>query len=291
MRVFIQRAALIASMLIVASQAWGSTLQEVLTRGELRHLGVPYAKFVTGAGDGLDVELIERFAKYLGVAYTYVQSDWENVIPDLIGAEISLVQEKASLGDKRPVKGDLIASGLTVLEWRRNLLLLSSPVFPTQIWLLAPSDHRLRPIDPSGSISKDIEITKAMVKGLTVMGLRNTCLDPLLYGLDREGATVIHFDGENNDLVPAMIKGLSNLVLLDLPDFLTSLPSWQGRIKVLGPITDVQEMVVAFAPDGHSLREEFESFFRKLIDVGEYRSMVDRYYPTLFNHLPNFLTK
>ena len=37
-------------------------LQEVKQRGVLRHLGIPYANFVTGSGDGLDVELVKLFA-------------------------------------------------------------------------------------------------------------------------------------------------------------------------------------------------------------------------------------
>lgn len=280
----------IASIAILTCQTWGSTLQDVLDRGELRHLGVPYAKFVTGAGDGLDVELMKRFADHLGVTYSYVQSDWDNVIPDLIGKELSVVQGKALLGEKRPIRGDIIASGLTVLDWREELLLLSSPTFPTQVWLLAASRHPYRPVEPSGSISTDIERTRDMVKNSTVMGLKDTCLDPFLYDLDKKGGKIVYFDGETNDLVPAMIKGVSDLLLLDVPDFLASLSSWQGRIKVLGPITETQTMAVAFSPEGEKLKDSFELFFAELIEKGEYREMVTKYYPGLFNHFPLFLS-
>jgi membrane-bound lytic murein transglycosylase MltF len=44
-------------------------LADVKARGVLRHLGIPYANFVTGSGDGLDVEVMRRFAAYLGVKY------------------------------------------------------------------------------------------------------------------------------------------------------------------------------------------------------------------------------
>ncbi len=33
-------------------------LDEIKKSGVLRHLGVPYANFVTGSGDGMDVELV-----------------------------------------------------------------------------------------------------------------------------------------------------------------------------------------------------------------------------------------
>jgi hypothetical protein len=42
-------------------------LPEIKARGVLRHVGVPYANFVTGTGDGLDVELVTLFAQDLGV--------------------------------------------------------------------------------------------------------------------------------------------------------------------------------------------------------------------------------
>ena len=41
-------------------------LKEIKQDGVLRHLGVPYANFVDGADNGLDVELMRLFAKELG---------------------------------------------------------------------------------------------------------------------------------------------------------------------------------------------------------------------------------
>ena len=43
----------------------GQDLDEIRSAGVLRHLGIPYANFVTGSGDGLDVELIQGFAQHL----------------------------------------------------------------------------------------------------------------------------------------------------------------------------------------------------------------------------------
>ncbi|MBW1993760.1 MAG: ABC transporter substrate-binding protein, partial [Deltaproteobacteria bacterium] len=49
---------LTALLIIALESASGADLQEVRKTGVLRHLGVPYANFVTGSGDGLDVELV-----------------------------------------------------------------------------------------------------------------------------------------------------------------------------------------------------------------------------------------
>ena len=42
-------------------------LAEIKARGEIRHLGISYANFVTGAGDGFEVELVQGYARHIGV--------------------------------------------------------------------------------------------------------------------------------------------------------------------------------------------------------------------------------
>jgi hypothetical protein len=59
--------ALIFAFSMSAVPASGGDLKEVLTVGKLRHLGIPYANFVSDQGCGLDVDLMKRFAVYLGV--------------------------------------------------------------------------------------------------------------------------------------------------------------------------------------------------------------------------------
>ena len=51
------------------ASALAADLAEIRQRGVLRHLGVPYANFVSGFGDGLDVELLKGFAANIGVRY------------------------------------------------------------------------------------------------------------------------------------------------------------------------------------------------------------------------------
>ena len=78
-----------ALLLAIPALSHGTDLEDIQKRGTLIHIGVPYANFVTGSGDGLDVELMERFARYLGVKYQYVPSTWSDVICDLTGERSS----------------------------------------------------------------------------------------------------------------------------------------------------------------------------------------------------------
>ena len=73
------------ALALLAHCAFADDLQDIRTRGVLRHLGVPYANFVTGSGDGMDVEIVQLFARHLGVRYEFVPSTWGDVIGDLTG--------------------------------------------------------------------------------------------------------------------------------------------------------------------------------------------------------------
>ena len=59
---------------VMSSSAWSDDLQQIRDRGVLRHIGVPYANFVSYIEQGevetltgLDVEIVKGFAKSLGV--------------------------------------------------------------------------------------------------------------------------------------------------------------------------------------------------------------------------------
>ena len=263
-------------------------LDEILARGELRHIGVPYANFVTGDGAGLSVELIKMFAQYLGVRYVFVPSTWSNVLGDLSGRQVQADGEHAKISGKIPVRGDLVANGLTVLPWRREVVAFSLPIFPTQVWLIASAQSGLMPITPSGSVKADIDQVKRLLIGRTLLGVYNTCLDPRLYFGEGTAIMVRNFGGNPDELTPAIIRGEAETALLDVPDALVALSRWPGQFKVIGPISDQQWMAVAFAKDAPILREAFNSFFRKLWEDGTYYHLVAKYYPDVFDYYPEF---
>ena len=72
--VFVWACTIAMFAIISGGSSSGADLPEINKRGVLRHLGVPYANFVTGSGDGLDVELVTLFAQHLGVKYEYVKA-------------------------------------------------------------------------------------------------------------------------------------------------------------------------------------------------------------------------
>jgi ABC-type amino acid transport substrate-binding protein len=263
-------------------------LDAIRQDGVLRHIGIPYANFVTGGGDGMDVDLVRRFAEKLGVRYEFVPSDWSSVIGDLTGRSVRVRGVDVDpLGDV-PVKGDLIANGMTILPWRRKVVDFSAPVFPTQVWVIARADSAIRPIRPTGDLQKDIELVKTLFRKRTLLTAENTCLDPALYDLDRTGADILKFPGQLDELAPALMRKKAELSLLDVPDALIALEKWPGRIKVIGPLSGKQEMAAAFRKDSPNLREAFNAFLAESRRDGSYDRLVQKYYPYVFNYYPEF---
>lgn len=270
------------------NSVWAADPKDIKERGVIRHLGVPYANFVTGSGDGLDVELVKLFAQYLGVKYQFVEASWDSVIGDLTGKRVKAKGDDIEVLGQVPIKGDIIANGFTILNWRKKIVDFSTPTFPNQIWLVAKADSPIKPIIPHEAAEKDIAVVRALLKGRSLLGKASTCLDPSLYNLKETGARIKLFPESLNDLAPAVIQGDSEMTLLDVPDALVALEKFPGKIKIIGPITDKQYMGCAFAKDAPELRDAFNRFLKQAKANGTYLALVKRYYPKVFNYYRDF---
>jgi ABC-type amino acid transport substrate-binding protein len=266
-------------------------LKEVKERGALRHLGVVYANFITGSGDGLDVEVMKRFADSLGVKYEFVETTWGGAIGDLTGRKAIPKGDEVELAEAVPVKGDVIATGFTILTWRKKVVDFSDPCFPTQIWLVTRSSSSLQPVAPGGNEEQDIAAVKRLLSGCSILGVPETCLDPNLYAVKEAGASAVAFTENLNALVPAIINGEAETTLLEVPDALTALQKWPGQVKVIGPISPMQHMACAFDKQSSELRNAFNRFFESIQRDGTYEALVRKYYPLVFDYYPEFFKK
>jgi len=284
--------AVFAVLMGFQSSAMARDLREIRESGVLRHLGIPYANFVTGSGDGLDVELIQKFAQYLGVRYDYVKTNWQDSFGDLIGRKVKPRGNKVEILQATPVRGDLLASGVTILPWRQSVAAFSTPTFPTGVWLIAHAECALQPIVPQGDIAKDIAAVRSLLAGHSILCLRHTCLDPDLYALEETGAKVKFLARIRNlnEMVPAVLNREAEATLLDVPDALIALEKWPGQIKVIGPLTPLQEMGVVFPKDAPKLRQAFNDFFRRITTDGIYLRLVKKYYPSVLRYYEDYFT-
>lgn len=276
---------ILAFFLCFSATAFASQdLQQIRQKGVLRHLGVPYANFVKLEGSelsGMSVEIIRLFAKYIGVEYQFVQSDWNDIIQALIGKDFLVLSDNKIQYRENPteIKGDLICTGFTVLPWRKKMLAYSEPTFPTQVWAIAKKGRFDK---VSADFASQAEF-KAWLSNFSILGKADTCLDPKLYGLD---SRVKYFSGSVNDIALAILEGKADYGILDCPDSLVALRKWPKEIKVIGAISEVQSMGVGFRQDAAALRAEFNRFFKKIKDNGTYYRIVKKYYPDIFFYFP-----
>ena len=280
-------------LVFAVNTAAARDLDEIRESGVLRHLGIPYANFVTGLGDGLDVELVKGFAEHLGLRYEFIPTTWTTAFGDLTGRHARLGQDgQTELLDEAPIKGDILANGLTVLPWREEIVDYSAPTFPSGVWLIARSDSTLLPISPTGTVDGDVSVVKRLIKGRDVLALENTCLDPRLYDLGATGANVILPQRELklNEMAPAILNNDAESTILDVPDALIALDKWPGQLKVIGPVSEEQQMGAGFRKDSPKLRAAFDAYLEQIRRDGTYNRMVQEYYPTVFTYFEDFFT-
>ena len=270
----------------------GGDLDEIRARGVLRHLGVPYARFVSGSEGGFDVDLMKAFAVHLGVRYEFVETEWTAALGDLTGRRVSGKVSDPARAAATPIRGDVLATGLTVLPWRKKSVDFSAPIFPTQVWIVALPASPVRPIVPQGGVEKDISEVRRRLAGRRVIGVPNTCLDPALYDLDRAGAVPVRLDTSRLDEVaPALLAGEGDLALLDVADAVLAFEKWPGRFKVIGPASPIQDMAAAFRKDSPQLRAAFDRFLVDGIRNGTYDRLVATYFPRAPALFPVFFAR
>jgi len=287
--------AAILSFIFCLFGAWPSVqaqdLDDVLRAGKLRHLGIVYANFITPDISGLDVELIRKFAEHLGVAYEFVETNWQDAIKDLTGKAVTPKGDNVEIESVGyTVKGDILASGFTILPWREKVVDFAETTFPTGIWLIAGAESPLTPVTPTGDMKQDIQIVKKSLNGYSVLGMKDSCLDPSLYGIMEYGAKIELFpkDRDLEEMIPAVMAKVSDTTLMDVPVALIAMENWPGKIKVVGPVSLEQSMAPAFAKESPGLRLEFMKFFHKLKESGEYKRLIEKYYPSLSVYYPEF---
>jgi ABC-type amino acid transport substrate-binding protein len=281
---------LVCSSIVFSQHSQAMDLEDIKTQGVLRHIGVPYANFVSyikkddfQSLSGLDVELVKGFAESLGVEYQFVPAKWSNAIGKLTGQHAQFKNNKIILGDEATIQGDIIANGVTILDWRTKLMDFSNDYFPSAVWLIARADSDLQPITPSSSINRDIAQVKQLIKGKNVLAMEHSCLDPNLYDLYNTDANIILPNRELklSEMVPAILNKYAETTLLDVADSLIALEKWPGEIKVIGPISQHQRMGAVFRKQSPELRKAFNQYLDDIKNDGSYLKLVEKHYPSV----------
>lgn len=276
-----------------AVMASAADLDDIRERGVLRHLGIQYANFIKTDGRGFDVELVQGFAGELGVRYELVNSDFVSIVRDLLGKDVVRQGAEVSLAGDFPVRGDLIATGFTILPWRQQVLLFSAPTFPSQVLAVARTESTYQPVPSRRDLAAEIAETKQLLGDKSLLVMERTCLDPANYGLKGTNIELRPYTASTHlsEMVPALLRGEADFTLLDVPDALLDLQRWAGRIKIIGPVSEPQELAAAFPRSAPDLRAAFDAYLTRIKADGTYDKLVDRYYPGVRHYFPDFFRR
>ncbi|NCA70806.1 MAG: transporter substrate-binding domain-containing protein [Sphingobacteriia bacterium] len=279
--------------LCAAATVGAADLKEIQERGVLRHLGIPYANFITADGQGFDVEMVQGFAREIGVRYELVYSDFINIIRDLLGQEVVRKDGEVSLSGDFPVRGDIIATGFTILPWREKVLLYSAPTFPSQVLAVTRTESAHDPVPAQSDLPAEIRETRKLLGGKSLLVMEKTCLDPANYDLKDAGIDLRPYTASTNlsEMVPALLADQADFTLLDVPDALIDLQRWEGRIKVIGPVSELQDLAVAFPRSSPQLRAAFDQYLTRIKGDGTYDKLVNKYYPGVRHYFPDFFAR
>ena len=276
-----------------AVMAEAADLKDIRAKGVLRHLGIQYANFVTADARGFDVELVQGFARELGVRYELVHSDFVGIVRDLLGKDVVRQGTEVSLTGDFPVRGDMIATGFTILPWREQVLLFSTPTFPSQVLAVARTESAYKPVPSRRDLAAEIAETKQLLEDKSLLVMERTCLDPANYGLKGTNIELRPYTASTNlsEMVPALLRGDADFTLLDVPDALLDLQRWAGRIKIIGPMSEPQELAAAFPKSAFELRAAFDAYLTRIKADGTYDKLVDKYYPGVRHYFPDFFSR
>lgn len=269
-------------------------LDDVIQRGVLQHIGIPHGNFVQKIEEnqkiiwsGLDIELIQGFADSLDVEYQFIEVPHNKLIAGLTGMSTEYIDGKIVYGQPSNIRGDIISNGVTILEWRKQFIDFSDPYFFSAVWLFARMDSKMLPITPSGSTKEDITNVKAQLVGHSVLTVAQTCLDADLYDLQATNAHIVASEKYHN-LIPSILDNNAESTLIDVADGLVILDKWAGEIKVIGPISEVQGMGVAFSKESPKLRLAFNKYLAQIRENGIYKQLVKKYHPNVFYFYPDY---
>lgn len=279
--------ALLVFLTLIPVLAKAQDLYEIQNSGVLRHIGAPYGNFIIAPDkkksieySGFSIDLVRLYAKSIGVNYEFVESaDVHTMLEDLIGTEFSFQQSEPfqiKFGKKFTPKGDVIETGLTILDWRKRIVNFSDSTFRSKIWLVGhKSMHKKLP--PNFNQFNRVQVLEFASK-FQVIGQANTSLDPSLYGIEK----FQEFDGSINDYINLVMNLKENkLAVLDFPDAIITLRKAPEKLIVIGELSGPQFMAAAFRKESPKLLESFNNFLKEIKKNGTYDRLVKRYYPEL----------
>lgn len=256
-----------ATLTLAAALAVGLTTSFVSTSATARdydeiRLGVdvPYEPFMYREADGtltgFEIELGNAVCDYLEVSCTWVEQDWDGIIPGLLARNY-----------------DAIMSSMAITEERAQRVLFSEAYYTTPSAWITTNEH-------------DINIEdRASLEGLTVGVQRATLQDSYVTELYGDVLEIRRYTGAD-DVVTDLLGGRLDLTFMDYPiaEATIDIDTPESEFQRISDFIKQPEHIfgqgvgVAFRPRDEALAERFNEALRAIKDDGTYDEIMNRYF-------------
>ncbi|MFQ3789103.1 transporter substrate-binding domain-containing protein [Halomonas sp. A29] len=251
------------NLFLAASLAAGLSIGIAHARdySEIR-LGVdiPYEPFMYRQPDGeltgFEIELGNAVCDYLEVSCTWVEQDWDGIIPGLLARNY-----------------DAIMSSMSITDERAERVLFSEPYYTTPSAWITPNDREI-----------DIE-DRDSLKGLAVGVQRATLQDNYVTELYGDIVEIRRYTSAD-DVVTDLRAGRLDLTFMDYPVAESTIAidtAGSDFKRISGFIKEPEHIFgkgvgVAFRPRDEALAERFNEALAALKENGTYDELMERYF-------------
>ncbi|MGM0857656.1 MAG: transporter substrate-binding domain-containing protein [Pseudomonadota bacterium] len=243
------------SISFVSSSAMARDYDEVRLGAD-----VPYEPFMyreaEGELTGFEIELGNAVCEYLDITCTWVEQDWDGIIPGLMAR-----------------KYDAIMSSMAITDERAERVLFSEPYYTTpSAWITTRE--------------QDIDIEdKSSLEGLTVGVQRATLQDDYVTEIYGDTVEIRRYTGAN-EVVTDLRSGRLDMTFMDYPiaEATIDIDSENSDFKRISDFIKTPEDIfgrgvgVAFRQRDEALAERFNEALQALKDDGTYDEIMKRYF-------------
>ncbi|SMF57920.1 transporter substrate-binding domain-containing protein [Pseudobacteriovorax antillogorgiicola] len=226
-------------LVALAIPAQADTLKDIQSKGVIKvgmEPGFLPFEMRTKSGEyvGFDIEMMNAFAKFLGVKTEFISTKWDGIIPGLMAK-----------------KYDVVVSGMTITPARRKAVLFSEPYYKAGLKVL------MRP-----ELAKTVRNLKDLDQKKHKIVVKLGTTGDIFVGKSISKAKVRKLDSEA-DAAQSVLLGRMDAFIYDKPYLELYAESKKGKVSLMPDVLSEEYFGLAARKQDQSLVTKFNEFLAK----------------------------
>jgi polar amino acid transport system substrate-binding protein len=234
--------------------AHARSIEEIKKSGQLR-IGVepgfiPFEMTLSnGEWIGFDVDMMEAFAKQLGVKLSFVDTKWDGIIPALMAG-----------------KFDLIVSGMTITEERKKAVLFSDPYYDAGLLVMISAAAK-------DKFKKLADLDKPNIK----VAVKQGTTGDIFAKKTIKNASILKLESEA-DAANSVLLGKVDAFIYDKPFLKLFAGMKDSKAALLEDLLSQEQFGAAARPQDKNLIASFNEFLKAWRSSGGYAAAMDKHF-------------